>query len=88
MAASFLARKLKEAFALIEHKTSLYNALSKVAGEKNVAAWKKLESKLDPSDGAPSRLVRRKKVKRKGKKRDDKVQSVYMLDEKKGMACC
>ena len=82
--ASYLARKLTEAFALIEHKTSLYNALSKVAGEKNVTAWKKLAAKSEPAYGGPTTLGRRKKSKRKGKRPEEKVQSVYMLDKKKG----
>ena len=67
---------------------SLYNALSKVAGEQNVSKWKKLEAKLEVSACKSSSKVRRK-PKGRSKKRQTampKVQSVYMLDERKGLA--
>ena len=73
---------------MLEHKTSLYNALSKVAGEQNVSDWKKLEVKLESSACKSSSKIRRKQ-KGRSKKRQTatpKVQSVYMLDERKGLA--
>ncbi|TFY54299.1 hypothetical protein EVJ58_g8946 [Rhodofomes roseus] len=72
--ASFLARKLKEAFTLQDQKKTLYDALSKVAGDK-VRVWEKMEgpkgvsttSQTDDVGGPAARTRAKSKSKTKGK---------------------
>ena len=81
IAAVFLARKLREAFALQESKTNLYDALTKIAGNR-VSEWKKMETDIE---AAATKASSRSKTKGKKKgKKSKKVQSVYLLDESKG----
>lgn len=74
-----MARKLREAFLLQDQKTALLEALTSVAGRERIAAWMNLENQMTAGQQGPTKYMRKKIQK------GQRTQSVYLLDESKGM---